>query len=296
MKHITPDLIAPIAGRPGMTQAHATSCDATASMLTGNRRHLLAGFACAGLSLWLAPVARLHAQTTPALLLMAGAGYKRPVEALCAAFTQATGVAVERSYGNLQQVMTQAKASGRVDVLVGDADFIDKAKDLQLPQRVSLGQGILALTWRRNLPVPAGLSGLAGVRELLATPAYSVTLPNPQQAIYGNAARQLLQAQGLWDGLQVRLKVVGTVPQVSAYLTAGEVDIGFMNLTEALAVKDQLGGFIPLPSGAGSYAAVNIVAAMPDASKMPEAPVNQAQFAHFLGTPVAQDILRRAGL
>ncbi|HEY8908160.1 MAG TPA: molybdate ABC transporter substrate-binding protein, partial [Rhodoferax sp.] len=69
-----------------------------------------------------------------------------------------------------------------------------------------------------------------------------------------------------------------------------------MNLTEALAVKDQLGGFIQLPSGAGSYAAVNIVAAMPEVSKVPEAPVNQAQFAHFLGTSVAQDILRRAGL
>jgi len=35
---------------------------------------------------------------------------------------------------------------------------------------------------------------------------------------------------------------------------------------------------------------------MPDVSKMPEALVNQAQFALFLGTPVAQDILRRAGL
>jgi molybdate transport system substrate-binding protein len=246
-----------------MTADHDASCHAIASTVcaTGTRRRLLAGFAGAGLTLWLAPVTPLHAQTNPALLLLAGAGYKRPVEALCAAFTQATGVAVERSYGNLQQVLAQAKASGRVDVLVADADFIDKAQDMKLPQRVSLGQGILAVAWRRNLPVPGGLSGLAGVRELLATPAYSVSLPNPQQAIYGNAARQL----GLWEDLQARLKVVGTVPQVSAYLTAGEVDVGFLNLTEALAVKDQLGGFIQLPSGAGSYAAVNIVAAMPEA-------------------------------
>ena len=281
-----------------MASACATSRDTTASARTGvgTRRQLLVSAAGAGLSLWLAPVTRLHAQTHSALLLMAGAGYKRPVEALCAAFTQATGVAVERSYGNLQQVLAQAKASGRVDVLVGDADFIDKAKDLQLPQRISLGQGILALAWRRQLPVSGGASGLAGVRELLATPGYSVALPSPQQAIYGNAARQLLQAQGLWDGLQARLKVVSTVPQVSAYLTAGEVDIGFMNLTEALAVKDQLGGFIEVPSGAGSYATVHIVAAMPDMKNVPEALVNQEKFALFLGTSLAQDILRRAGL
>ena len=265
-----------------------------AGLLT--RRCLLASGAATAVASWLGAARPAHAQTSPALLLLAGAGYKRPVEALCAAFTQATGVAVERSYGNLQQVLAQAKASGRVDVLVGDADFIDRAQDLKLPQRISLGHGILTLAWRRNLPVSGGLSGLAGARELLAAPTHSVTLPNPQQTIYGNAARQLLQAQGLWDGLQERLKMVGTVPQVSAYLTAGEIDIGFMNLTEALAVKDQLGGFIELPSGAGSYAPVNIVAAMPELSKVSEAHANKAQFALFLGTPVAQGILRRAGL
>jgi molybdate transport system substrate-binding protein len=182
MKHLTYGLTVPPAGRPGMATAHEASCDASAATVTmrGTRRHWLASLAGAGLSLWLAPATALHAQTTPALLLMAGAGYKWLVEALCAAFTQTAGVAVERSYGNLQQVLAQAKASGRVDVMVGDADFIDKAKDLPLPQRVALGQGILALAWRRNLPVFGGLSALAGVRELLANPAYSVTLPNPQ--------------------------------------------------------------------------------------------------------------------
>ncbi len=178
----------------------------------------------------------------------------------------------------------------------GDASFIDKAQDLNLPRRIKLGHGILVLAWRRNLPVPAGAAGLAGVRDLLAVPAHSVALPNPQQAIYGNAAKELLQAQGLWAGLQDRLKLVGTVPQVSAYLTAGEVDLGFMNLTEALAVKDQLGGYITLPSGAGSYAEVLIVAALPDASKTPLTHTNAQQFALFLETTQAQDILRRAGL
>ena len=259
------------------------------------RRQMLGGGAAA-LALWLGAVPLVRAQATPALLVMAGAGYKRPVEALCSAFTQATGIVVERSYGNLQQIFAQAKASGRVDVLVGDASFIDKAQDLALPRRIRLGQGILTLAWRRKLPVPAGVSGLAGVRELLAEPEYSVAMPNPQQAIYGHAAQQLLQAQGLWDGLQNRIKVVGTVPQVSAYLASGDMDLGFINLTEALALKDQLGGFIQLPSGDGSYTEVAIVAASPEASNSPEALANIQKFALFLETPGARDILRRAGL
>jgi len=259
-----------------------------------NRRQMLLG-AAAG-ALWLGSAGSARSQTTPALLVLAGAGYKRPVEALCAAFTQATGVVVERSYGNLQQLFAQAQASGRVDVLVGDASFIDQAQGLPLPRRVALGRGILTLAWRRNLPVPVGLVGLAGLRQLLAQPSWSVAMPNPQQAVYGNAAKQLLQAQSLWPGLQERLKVVATVPQVSAYLGSGEVDLGFLNLTEALAAKEQLGGFIQLPSGEGSYAEVVIVAAMPEASKSPSALTNSQQFALFLETPVARDILRRAGL
>jgi molybdate transport system substrate-binding protein len=262
---------------------------------TSNRRQVL-GVGAAVLALWLGSARLVGAQATAALLVMAGAGYKRPVEALCAAFTQTSGVVVERSYGNLQQIFAQAQASGRVDVLVGDASFIDKAQGLQLPRRIPLGQGILTLAWRRNLPVPAGLAGLSGVRQLLAASSWSVAMPNPQQAIYGFAAKQLLQAQGLWDGLQDRLKVVSTVPQVSAYLGSGEVDLGFMNLTEALAVKDQLGGFIQLPSGDGSYTEVAIVAALPDASKTAVALVNTQQFALFLETPAAREILRRAGL
>lgn len=259
-----------------------------------SRRHALRS--AAAFTLWAASAGALRAQAAPALLVMAGAGYKRPVEDLCAAFTKATGVMVERSYGNLQQVIAQAKASGGVDVLVGDASLIDTAHGLALPRRVSLGQGILTLAWRRQLAVPTGLTGLAGVRQILAQSQWSCALPNPQQAIYGNAAKQLLQAQGLWEGVQARLKVVGTVPQVSAYLISGEVDVGFMNLTQALAVKDQLGGFIQLPSGAGSYSEVAIVAAMSDASNTPLALENIEQFALFLGTPGAQAILRRAGL
>ncbi|OZB67893.1 MAG: molybdenum ABC transporter substrate-binding protein, partial [Thiomonas sp. 14-64-326] len=45
----------------------------------------------------LLPAARALAADPAGLLLMAGAGYKRPVEALCADFTRDTGIAVERS-------------------------------------------------------------------------------------------------------------------------------------------------------------------------------------------------------
>ena len=232
------------------------------------------------------PAARvLAAAAQPPLLLFAGAGYKRPAETLCAAFTRETGVPVERSYGNLQQVFAQIRASGRVDVLLGEADFVEHAKDLDLPQRVPLGDGILVLAWRRDFDMPQNLLDLQ-----------SVAMPNPQQAIYGRAAQQWLQAQGLWGGLQGRLKVVQTVPQVSAYLTSGQIDAGFINLTEALAIKDQLGGMTVLKSGADSYAPIHIVAFFPPDSAHPETAGCRAAFARFLQTDRVKAMLREAGL
>ncbi len=126
----------------------------------------------------LLPAARALAADPAGLLLMAGAGYKRPVEALCADFTRDTGIPVERSYGNLQQIFAQARASGRVDVLIGDADFIDHAKDLNLPQRQTLGQGKLVLAWRRKLLGRRSPDPITDpVRDL--PEMQSITLPNP---------------------------------------------------------------------------------------------------------------------
>ncbi|WP_449369902.1 molybdate ABC transporter substrate-binding protein [Thiomonas sp.] len=244
-----------------------------------------------------APLPRAWAQPEDAspLLLMAGAGYKRPVEALCADFTRETGMAVDRSYGNLQQIFAQARASGRVDVLIGDADFIDHAKGLHLPQRLTLGQGKLVLAWRRKLPGRTSPDPITDpVRDLQKM--QSIALPNPQQAIYGRAAEQWLRAKALWTPLQDKLKIVQTVPQVSAYLTTGQIDAGFLNLTEVLAVKGQLGGHVELQPGAGSYAPIDIVAAFPAAGAHPSTASTRERFRQFLHSPQAQAVLRRSGL
>ncbi len=230
------------------------------------------------------------------LLVMAGAGYRRPVDALCAAFSSQNGLPVERSYGNLEQLFAQIRASGRVDALIGDAQFVDHAREVDLPQRVALGQGVMVLAWRRKLlgrysPQPI----VDPVRDLPTM--HSIALPNPQATIYGKAAKEWLQAKGLWETLQEKFKIVQTLPQVSAYLTSGQIDAGFINLTESLGVRGQLGGYLQLLPGQGSYAPIDIVAAMPaPGSGDPATAAARAEFARFLQTAQARDILRENGL
>lgn len=257
-----------------------------------NRRHVL----IAPLALCLGPASFAHAEApAPVLLLMAGAGYRRPVEALCAEFTRQTGIEVERRYGNLQQIVEEASASARMDVLIGDVQTIDQARDAQGPQRLLLGQGKLVLAWRRKLlgrrsprPITDPVHDLAAMQ--------SITLPNPQQAVYGRAAEQWLKAKGLWSPLHDRLKFVQTVSQVSAYLTSGQIDAGFLNVTEVLAVKGQLGGYVELQPGADSFAPIDIVAAFAASDTRPHAAADRARFAQFLQTAPAREILRKAGL
>ncbi len=254
------------------------------------RRHVL------GLSLLAAsaPLQRALAaevRSGASLLLVADAGCRRPVEALCADFTRETGIPVERSYGNLEQIFAQARANGRVDVLIADADFIDHAHSLDLPQRVALGRGQLVLAWRRKLLGRRSPDPITDpVRDLPRM--QSITLPNPAQTIHGRAAEQWLKAKAFWEPLQDKLKIVQTVPQVSAYLTTGQIDAGFLSLTEVLAVKGQLGGYIELRPGVDSYAPIDIVAAFPAEDAQPGTATSRARLKQFLQSPGAHDLLR----
>jgi len=126
------------------------------------------------------------------------------------------------------------------------------------------------LAWRRKLLGRRSPDPITDpVRDLPRM--QSITLPNPKQTIYGRAAEQWLKAKALWAPLQDKLKIVQTVPQVSAYLTTGQIDAGFLSLTEVLAFKGQLGGYIELRPGADSYAPIDIVAVFrqPQRSRTP---------------------------
>ena len=54
------------------------------------------------------------------LLIASGAGYKPIVDALADAYAKKSGATVERIYGNMGQIIGQAKTSGKVDLLIGE--------------------------------------------------------------------------------------------------------------------------------------------------------------------------------
>jgi molybdate transport system substrate-binding protein len=118
-----------------------------------------------------------------------------------------------------------------------------------------------------------------------------VAVAKPSKAIYGIAADQFLQQSRLYDTVKKKLRVVATVPQITTYLVANEIDAGFINLTAALSHEKELGGYILIPQQ--YYEKIDIVA-----GRLPECSRNSgcSRFLEYLQGERAKEIFRRHGL
>jgi len=214
-------------------------------------------------------------------VLASGAGYKKMVNALNTAYTKQSGQSVDLVFGNMARVITLAKQSGRVGIVLGDEVFIEK-DNLPMHTKLELGRGKLVLAFAKS-------SKFSKIEDLDI--AGRIALPDTKKAIYGKAAREYLQSSKRLPGITPRLIEVSTVPQVFSYLATNEVDMGFLNLTHTLNVADKLGSYIIIDEK--GYSPIRIIAGILDNCDN----MTQAQaFLDFLKTPKAKAIIKAHGL
>lgn len=218
-------------------------------------------------------------------VIAAGGGYRKMVDALAAEYTAETGVPVQLVYGNMGQVTAQAGKSGAVDIVIG-AEFFLRRAGLVFKRQTELGRGRLVLAWSRQCPVKGD-----PVEFLQSGEVSRIALPDSKRAIYGRAASQYLRRTGLSGKLGAKLVEVATVPQVFSYLNLNEVDMGFMNLTHALNVRDSLGGYCLIPED--GHEPIRILAGcLADAAE----PAAADAFFAFLNTEISRKIVSENGL
>lgn len=223
----------------------------------------------------------LHAET---LMIAAGAGYKPPVSALARGYEAASGNKVEEFYGNMAQVIAQARQSERVGLILGDLDFLQNVKEIRFTDFLPLGDGKLVLAYAKGkaMQFPATLADADFQR---------IAIPDTKNAIYGKAAKEFLENSGLSDRVKGKLLMVATVPQVSAYLVSGEVDAGFINISDELGIHDKIGGYLEIDPK--SYSPIKIVGGVVEGWGT-KAEVRG--FIEYLKTAPAQGILKKFGL
>ena len=225
----------------------------------------------------------LPLQAEETLNIASGAGYKRLVEQVCTAFTAKTGIQVQQVFGNMGQVVPQVKEGGNFDFILGDKSHLEST-DLAFAGEYVLGKG-------RLVAVVAKGSAITSLDQLNDPSVSRIAIADSKKAIYGHAATEYLTRKGLWEKIQPKLLVVGTVPQVSAYVISGEVDIGFINQTEAMALEHKIGQLLPVDESL--YSPILIVA-----KRLQQSPHAKAAdaFIAYLQTDEARDLIKQHGL
>ncbi|MDH7799366.1 MULTISPECIES: molybdate ABC transporter substrate-binding protein [unclassified Beijerinckia] len=237
--------------------------------------------AVAGLVLGFAPLASADETT-----LAAGAGFRRPLADIATAYQAQSGHKILQTYGHLGQVIAQARESGQISILCGDAVVLQSAKGIAFARMARLGLGKLVVAYRKGVTLTKP--------EDLATASFArLGIPDQANAIYGKAGRQFLERAQLDKAIDPKLIAVATVPQVTSYVANGEIDAGFVNATDAIGAGDTIGGFIEVPDKFYDPVEVScgVLAAAPAAST-----TATQGFIAFLETEPARKILQRYGL
>lgn len=222
------------------------------------------------------------AANAESLLIASAAGYRKPLLELITGFTKATGIKAEASFGHLKQIETQARQNPDIALLVADEIFLTP---LGLADKYAkLGDGKLVLIYSKDQPIST-------FSDLHKADIQRIATPDQKRAMYGMAAMQCMEHMGLLGSLKSKVIESDTVPQVGSYVALGEVDAGFVNLTEALAQGDKIGGYLQAPSDC--YKPIVISVAV---MKGHEANTAVKAWLDYISSDSARKILVRYGL
>lgn len=276
--------VAPMGRAGGRAGVHAAFC------------HWRAAFALAAAFCMLTMAAGCAAQRTPTLTVYAASSLTEAFTAIGREFEARNGeVRVEFNFAGSQALRTQIEHGAAAD-LFASADVLHVEK-LQEQQLVADEPMIFA----RNFVVvalpaanPAGLTRL----QDLAQPGVRLVVAQEHVPV-GRYTRQVLanlsaeDAFGAEFGVAVLANVKSeelNVRQVVAKVVLGEVDAGFVYLSDVAALTGEV-ATLEIPARANVRAAYPIVLL----GSAREAALAR-RFVAFLRSPIAQDILRQAGL
>lgn len=220
-----------------------------------------------------------HAKIT----IASAAGYRSVVNALTATYEKETGNHIDLAYGNMTQVTFQAKVSGAIDMIIGERSYLKKEK-LALATTETLGKGRLVAIYRE---------GISNTTEshLFSEKTQRIAMPDNSRTIYGKAALQYMKETGNYKRLESNLFIVSTIPQAASYVISKEVDLAFVNLTHALNIQENIGGYILLDET--KYSPIEIIIGQLEDTKNKE---ECQSFLKFLRSKKSQRIVTQYGM
>jgi molybdate transport system substrate-binding protein len=201
-------------------------------------------------------------------------------------FEQETGQQVTLVFGSTGQLAQQIENGAPYDLFAAaNVDFIHQLqeKGLVLGDSVTLyARGRLVLVVNREAGVTA-----ASLEDLLDPAIRQVAIANPEHAPYGIAARQALEAAGLWETLRPRIVYSENVRQALQFVQTGDAQAGIVALSVA-GVPEITWTLIDESLHQPLDQALAVVASSPQ----PEA---AGEFARFVNSELGRPVMIRYG-
>ncbi len=185
-------------------------------------------FRCFTLAGILAGLLAMPAQSKAAEALVAvAANFAGALEAIATDFTRETGHALKITTGATGKLHAQIGQGAPFDVMLS-ADAKTPARieseGLAVPgSRFTYALGKLSL-WSAD----DGLIGTDPKAALEAADTLFIAIANPELAPYGIAAREAMQALGVWDTLQGKIVMGQNIGQTYSMVQTGSAQAGFV--------------------------------------------------------------------
>ncbi len=170
------------------------------------------------------------------LTIAVASNFARTAQEIAANFTAATDVRVRISAGSTGKLYAQIVHGAPFDVfLAADVmrpELLERSGHAVIGTRFTYAIGALVL-WSQD----AGLRG-QDCRDVLRRGDYNhVALANPQTSPYGQAARDVLVAAGLWESASARAVFGENIMQTLQFVATGNATLGFV--ARAQVVNDR---------------------------------------------------------
>lgn len=172
-------------------------------------------------------------------LLVAAAADLAPAFAeLGRSFERETGIKVVFSFGSTGTLAQQIEQGAPVDLFAAaNVAYVEglERQGLIIPETKALYARGRITIWTRR----AGGLRLERLADLAHPEIRRIAIANPEHAPYGMAAREALQAAGLWETLQSKLVFGENVRQTLQYAESGNADAAIVALSLSIQSDGQ---------------------------------------------------------
>lgn len=222
----------------------------------------------------------------PELTVAAAADLQFAFNEIARLFEDQTGHKVTLVFGSTGQLAQQIENGAPYDLFAAaNIDYVHQLaeKNLVLEDSVSLyARGRIVLASNNQ----AGIS-VTDLTALLNPQIKHIAIANPEHAPYGVAAKQALEAAGLWEAVEPKLVFGENVRQALQYVQTGDAEAGIIALSVA-NVPEITWNLIDESLHQPLDQALAIVSSSPQ-------PDLAGQFASFINSISGRPIMRRYG-